>query len=139
MLIDAPSQGAVAGNREVSARDPAVQPSTFCSCLPRTAVDAADFRVVGRYIGPTLRLEKENCGKASGRVRRAKNAVTSGPLLWPCLPRGREPGHVVRELPEERVLPQKLVRSHRLGEGEPAVVGPNVHDVRVYLFSCGFW
>lgn len=46
-----------------------------------------------------------------------------------------ESGHVVRELPEHGVSPQKLVRSHGIIERKSAVVGPDVHDVRMDLLS----
>lgn len=49
------------------------------------------------------------------------------------LPRGREPRHVVRQLPQQGVLPQELVRAHGIREGKPTVVGPDVHDVGVDL------
>lgn len=48
-------------------------------------------------------------------------------------PGGREPGHVVRKLPQEGALPQKLVRPHGFGEGETAVLCPDVHDICVDL------
>ncbi len=72
--------------------------------------------------------------KASGR----DNLVATYSRIAPAgrsvrSPRGRESRHVVRELPEEGVLPQELVRSHGLREGEPTVICPDVHDLRLYL------
>lgn len=118
MFINAPSPQAATGNSQGKGRDPAV-----VLLLPvHYSVDAADNRVLNTF-GTTMDCERY------GRARNSRDGSSA------FSPRGREPRHVVRELPQQGVLPQKLVRSHGLGEGEPAVVGPNIHNVRVYL-SC---
>lgn len=49
------------------------------------------------------------------------------------LPGEWEASHVVRQLPQDGMLAQKLVHLHRGVEGKPTVVCPDVYGVRVDL------
>lgn len=59
-------------------------------------------------------------------TRRSTRGCSSLPGKW-------EARYVVRQLPQDGMLAQKLVRLHWGVEGKPAVVCPDVHGVRVDL------
>lgn len=84
---------------------------------------------------PTRGITKPALANRESTQRATNYSCTTPTHSGRHAPRWWESSHVVRELPEHGVSPEKLVNSHGIVERKSAVVGPDVHDVRMDLLS----